>query len=195
MKKAEEQDQDSKCLLDEVGRRIYLFGAITEDKISQFMVFLGALDRTDGVITVILNSCGGSIEAGYAAYDATRLAQNQVIIEGYGQIYSMATLVLQGGDKRLLSPQCEVMVHDVFVEAAGELTIKTAATLAKDIVKSNKHYQGIIAAHTKLPLKRLAKMCKKETYMTAQEAIDLGFADGYIPTRKKVKNDNTNRKE
>ena len=181
-----EEHQEIGCILDGESRKIYVFGGITDEVAAEFLVAIQALDRDeDKPITVIINSPGGLTEAGYVMYDAIKLTKNQVRLEGFGKVYSMAVMVFLAGDERYMSPQCELMVHDVYVETMGELSVQSAATLSNDLLDSNNKYQKLVAHYTGTPLKKIAEMCKEETYLDAKSAVKFGFADGILKSRKK----------
>lgn len=180
-----EEVENHNVVVDEENRRIFLFGPLTDEKAANFLMVFQNLDAKDGPINVALTSPGGSTHAGYVIYDAITLSRNPVIVEGYGKVFSMAVLVLQAGDVRLLSPQCEVMVHDIYVEAQGEITVKDAGKLAIDLVDDNKRYQRLVAKRIKMPLGKFGKMCAAETFLSAPEAIKFGFADKLLPIKKK----------
>lgn len=180
------EDENDLVAIDEENRRIYLIGAITDNRAANFMMALHALDAKEGPITVVLNSPGGSTHAGYTIYDAITLAQNTVIVQGIGKIFSMAVLVLQAGDLRLLTPQAELMVHDVYASIQNdEMAIKDAGKLANDLVENNKRYQSLVAKRCKMSPAKLARMCSKETYLRADEAVSLGFADQILRPKKR----------
>lgn len=177
-------DESNDCLVDPENRKIFLFGPLTEEKAANFLMAFQTLDVDPGVITVVLNSPGGSIDAGYTIYDVIRLSNNFVAIHGYGKVYSMAVAVLQAGDDRLLSPECLVMVHDIFAELQGDISVSDAVELAADLVASNKRYQKLVAKRIKMKRADFAKMCRDETYLPSSKAVQLGFADGVMEKNK-----------
>lgn len=107
--------------LDIDNRRIYLFDNLTQDgdnlgidsKVaSLFIKNLHILNTLDNkVITVILMSDGGYVDAGYLIYDAIKKSKSQVNIEGHGSVSSMASVILQAGKIRKLSQHCVVLIH------------------------------------------------------------------------------------
>jgi ATP-dependent Clp protease protease subunit len=158
-------------------RQIFFCGEIDPIKAMEFAYVFRSLDASDGNIRIIISSEGGSIADGYIMYDTIMASRNKVITEAYGILYSMAVMVFQAGDKRLLAPQCEVMIHDVLIALDGEVSTKEVSRLNKDMRGSNKRYQQLLAKHTKMPLKRINKLCKKESFFTAEKAVELGLAD------------------
>ncbi len=62
--------------MDVENRNIYIFGEITGEVAYAFMVAFKKLDETEGTITIVLNSEGGSVEDGFAIYDTIKMAKN-----------------------------------------------------------------------------------------------------------------------
>lgn len=173
-------DGEVACLNSD--RRIFLCGSIDEDKLAPFMVALRALDSEPGKaspITIVLSSEGGSENAGYAMYDAIRACRNPVIIEGYGAVMSIAALVLQAGSSRLLSPESRFMIHNGTI-GLGRLDQRTLVSVGKETARNNKRYYRVLAEHSGLSQKKVEQYCDRETYLSAEQAVGLGFADAII---------------
>lgn len=167
-------------IVDKDLRFIYLYGEIDTPKAIEFIAAFRALDNEDGPIHIIICSEGGGIEDGYVIYDTIMAARNKTITEAYGRLYSMAVMVFQAGDKRLVAPQCEVMIHNVLVALEGDVSTKDISKLNKDLKGANRQYQQLLAKHTKMPLSRVCRLCKKETFFNAAKAIEVGLADELI---------------
>ena len=178
------EEDDGSIVVDEENRKLYLFGVLNEIKAANFLMYFQRLDVTDGDIKVILNSPGGSTHAGYTIYDVIMLSRNKVIVEVYGKCYSMAVAVLQAGDERLMSPYSELMVHGVYTDELGELTMKDAGTLRKELRAENDKYQELVAKRAGMPVAKLRKLCSKDTFMAAEKAVEQGFADRILVRTK-----------
>ena len=63
-------------------------------------------------IRAVLSSPGGSVTDGWGIYDAIKHSRAPVDIEVYGEAQSMAAIILQAGNKRLLHPYAVLMLHD-----------------------------------------------------------------------------------
>jgi len=160
---------------------------------SRFIKNLDILTNIDPAkpILVSLKSCGGDVHEGMAIYDAIMAAPNPVTIVSYTHARSMTSIILQAANKRILMPSSYFMFHDG--DSSFEGTTKqfhTYAEFSKKTFDSNmcniyaermKHKPGSKVATWKE--ERIIKwlreeMDKKEdVYLTAVEAVDLGFAD------------------
>lgn len=138
---------------------------------------LKAIDGED--LTIVIDSPGGDVGAGVAMYEAIRQRKGKtscVVLRAY----SAATLPLVAVPKgsRLISPAGTVMIHDPSSYADGNAEeLEKCATFLRSIKGA------VLAAYvegTGLDEETLSTMMTAETMMTAQEAIENGFADRVI---------------
>jgi ATP-dependent Clp protease protease subunit len=168
-------------------RVVSLIGEINEDNARQFICNFKDIDdlQEKGAITVILCSPGGEENYGWAIYDTIKTSRSKVIIEGYGQVQSMAAVIFQAGDKRLLSPQSTYMIHNGIVELASEQD--RLANRIEHLQKGTKKYQEALSEGSGIEIKTIKKMCENETFFSAKEAVELGLADALIVSKNKGK--------
>jgi ATP-dependent Clp protease protease subunit len=99
--------------LDIDNRVIYIFDDIDGDMAENVIMSLSYLTLSEGKITIMLNSQGGSVSDMFAMYDAIRACDNEIVTVGIGEVCSAAALLLVAGDKRLVSRNCLFMAHQV----------------------------------------------------------------------------------
>lgn len=63
-------------------------------------------------IKIYINSDGGSVSAVFTIIDLILMSRTPVITIGLGKCYSSGGLLLMAGHKRLLLPNCTVLIHD-----------------------------------------------------------------------------------
>ena len=131
-------------------------------------------DESDVVIEV--NSNGGLVTVGSEIYTTLRSYKGNVTAEVTGMAASAASFCIMGADKVVMSPTAQIMIHKAsFREISGNSDdLEKASDALKSIDKS------IINAYvekTGLDEEKLMEMMAKETYMSAHEAVELGFAD------------------
>lgn len=166
--------------VDFVARVVYLVGEINDDSAYRFMIGFRHLDDTTGPITIAMVSAGGSEHCGYTLYDLIRLAQNPVTIDCYGVCMSIAALVLQAGSRRRLAAECRFMVHNGHVDLSSGVEAGTLVALGQEVARNNLRYQTLLAEHSGVDLKKVTEFCEKETYLSAAQAVEMGFADEII---------------
>lgn len=129
-------------------------------------------------VVVFINSPGGDVFAGAEIYTALRDHPGKVTVKVLGIAASAASVIAMAGDEVLMSPVSYLMIHDPWTYAVGNYReMEHMANVLKEIG------EGIIQAYThKTGRSRdeIAKMLESETYMSAQTAIDEGFADGLL---------------
>ncbi len=166
--------------LDIRSRTIYLDDEIDRDSAGLFIKCLRYLDKTTGQINVVLNCEGGCVSNGFAIYDAIKLCDNEVEIKVLGSAMSMATIIVQAGDKRVMSANSRMMIH------RGEIAVGDHVTNVKRAVKEsdkletmmmNIYFEKIKEAKPDFKKAQLQKMMDFDTYISADKCLELGLID------------------
>jgi ATP-dependent Clp protease protease subunit len=167
-------------------RRLYLTGEINENTSYRFMVALQRIAEADSEapITIIVNSEGGSVVEGLAIYDAIKFIKNEVRIVGFGMVASMASIIMQAADKRVLAPNCEFLVHDIAVHDPDSMKLDEVTKLVRNLLSTNKRLQDILVKRSGLSLQKIKELCKADQFFTAQKAVQYGFADSVLEYSK-----------
>jgi ATP-dependent Clp protease protease subunit len=173
-------------------RTIFINGGIDDKVARKFQAALKVLERTvppagkeDG-ITVYLNSPGGEEGAGFAMYDAIRNCELWVTIIGTGNVMSMATLILQAADSRLLTPTARLLIHNGSYGGFGETTQQNQIMdYAKEMKAVCRLYSQLIAERSGLPLKKILDWSRGDKFFSAEESLEYGLVDSIIPYKKK----------
>lgn len=124
-------------------------------------------------IDVYINSPGGSVAAGVEIYSML-LTRNNVSIHVCGRACSVASVIMCAG-RSDITPAGMVMIHNVSMRAEGD---KTDMKHAAEILDTAD--RAIAAAYCKKTGRaedEILQMMSKETWLTANEAVELGFAD------------------
>lgn len=130
-------------------------------------------------MSISINSPGGSVTDGFALYDTIARAQRagaEVTVRGSGMVASMAAIMLQVGDVRILDANATFMIHEISSGARGSLSEIQDAQAYLTMMQGRA--LTILAAKSKLTKPQIARRWKrKDDYMSAEEAVKLGFAD------------------
>lgn len=135
-------------------------------------------------ITVRIHSGGGDVYAASAIRSMLIDYPGRVTTRIDGLCASAATYIAMAGDLVKMQDSAYFMIHNPWMITWGdEGDLKKAAeflgTIKKGIVET---YTG----KTKLSEEKISKMMDKETWMTAQEAKELGFVDEVVSGRVKI---------
>lgn len=139
------------------------------------------LDQNDRPINLLLNNLGGDVYHGLAIYDAIKLCHNPVIATVYGQALSMASLILQAATTRLMMPHSTLMIHCGDDSFSGHH--HNFQRFARETARKQALIERIYAERSGIPLSKAKKLCAMDTWLTAEESVKYGLADGIVKIR------------
>jgi len=150
------------------------------------------LNAGSGDITVWINSPGGDCVAAAQIYNMLTAYNGKVTVKIDGIAASAASVIAMAGDTVLVSPVSMLMIHNPATIAWGD-----HAEMQKAIDMLSEVKESIINAYvlkTGLSRARLSHLMDAETWMDANKAVELGFADD-IMTRAKTEPDDEPEEE
>lgn len=142
-----------------------------------------AFPEDNGDIVLEVNSNGGLVTVGSEIYTALKSYPGNVTVEVTGMAASAASVAIMGADKVIISPTAQIMIHKAlygYVSGNSDDLDK-----ASNALKSSD--QAIINAYvakTGLSEEEILDMMRNETYMSASEAVEKGFADELMTFEK-----------
>lgn len=125
-------------------------------------------------LEVDINSGGGDVFAGSDIYTAIRSYKGNVIINCVGLAGSAASVILMAG-KNKITPVGMVMIHNTSGSARGNYHDMDKSS--EILQKANKSITNAYIEKTGMSQDELLALMDKETWMTADEAIQYGFVD------------------
>jgi Protease subunit of ATP-dependent Clp proteases len=141
---------------------------------------LHLLDQTPGEITILMNNPGGDEYHGMAIYDAIELCTNHVKCVGIGMVMSMGSWIIQAADERLMTRNSTMLLHYGTWSYDGHAKDFTRSSAESDRQRGmmEECYLGRIRQkHPKYPLSRIKKLLLFDSWLSAQDALDLGLID------------------
>lgn len=145
-------------------------------------------DHKEKDITVWIDSYGGSVFAGAGIYNALKEHSGKVTVKVDGKAMSAASVIAMAGDEILMSPGAIMMIHNPLTGVYGnQHDIRKVADILDEIKES------IINAYelkTSRSRDEISKMMDEEKYMSANTAVEEGFADGVLYQKSPVSADN-----
>jgi ATP-dependent Clp protease protease subunit len=179
--------------IDPTDYLIYVTGDVTQqlaDNISRVMFALNYQNLTMGIlhpITLMVNSGGGELHAGWQICDMMDMIETPVETVGLGQVASAALMIFMNGETRTLTDRCSVMSHRYSWGAAGGhhdlISIGDEFRYAYERVI--KHYEECTGLNRKEIEQNL--LCEHDVWLTAKDAKKFNLTDE-IQTTKKTKN-------
>lgn len=160
-------------------RIIYLQGEITEELAAEIELLLLTLEseNKEKPIKMIIQSPGGSIQAGYTIIDAMKKVKCPVYTQATGLVASMATTIFINGEKgnRSIRPHCRLLVHQPLGGVNGQAS--EIEITYKEIQFLKEQLENEYAALTNVPKEKMHEMMDRDTWLSAKEAVKLGLAD------------------
>jgi ATP-dependent protease ClpP protease subunit len=126
-------------------------------------------------IDVRINSNGGSVFDGLAIYNGLKAHKARKTVHIDGIAASIASVIAMAGDEIRMGEGAFIMVHSPYTLAAGNAEeLRETADLLESI---EAQLVGIYAARTGLSAEAIGQMLAAETWLNAEDAARMGFAD------------------
>lgn len=128
-------------------------------------------------INVYINSYGGSVFEGTSIYNQLKRhpAHKTVYVDGWA--CSIASVIAMAGDEVVMPRNTLMMIHNMWMFASGNAEQLRKAADDLDTINAAGRQAYLAKAGDKLTEERLVEMMDKETWLTAEECIELGLAD------------------
>ena len=136
-----------------------------------------------GPVTVWLNSPGGDCIAASQIYTMLMDYKDDVTVKIDGIAASAASVIAMAGTKVLMAPTALMMIHNPMTSVSGNQADMEKAIEMLDEVKES--IMNAYEIKTGLSRAKLSHLMDSETWMNANKAIELGFADDILKDSKK----------
>lgn len=147
----------------------------------QFMDDLKALGEIDN-LNIHIFSKGGDPFAAHAIYAMLQAHKSYKTVYVEGIAASAATLIVMAGDKVVMYGNSMLMVHDPWMQATGNAN--DFRKIADDLDQIAKSMAVTYQEKTKLSEEEILAIMDAETWFTAEEAVERGFADEVEQAKK-----------
>lgn len=126
-------------------------------------------------LRVYINSAGGSVFDGVAIFNQLERHKARVIVNVDGIAASIASVIAMAGDEIAIAANGMIMIHDPWAFALG--TAAEMRKMADSLDKVGETILGTYVRRTGGEAEAIKAMMAEETWLTAEEALELGFAD------------------
>lgn len=152
---------------------IYDFLGMTSVSPEEIIAFLD--DANGEEVKIYIDSPGGLVTAGSDIYTALREYEGESTSFVTGWAASAASWAMLGTKKTIASPTARFMYHNAQGRAEGDYREMEAA--AGRLKNANNSFINAYQIKTGKSREEIQAMLDKETFHTAQEALDFGFVD------------------
>lgn len=163
-------------------RTLFLNGTIAEDSWFDDDVtpqqFKDELFAESGDVTIWINSPGGDCVAAAQIYNMLMDYKGSITVKIDGMAASAASVIAMAGTRVLMSPVSMMMIHNPATVAFGD-----TAEMQRAIEMLSEVKESIINAYeikTGMSRAKLAHLMDAESWMNANKAVELGFADDIL---------------
>jgi len=168
---------------------LYIYGDIVSYKwfendvtANEFRKELNAIGDVK-TLNIYINSYGGDVFQGQAIYSMLKRhkASKTVYIDGIAA--SAASFIAMSGDKIIMPSNAMMMIHRAWTIGFGNAN--DFLKLAADMDKIDESIMSTYQDKTGMELEKIKQLMDDETWMNADDAVEMGFADE-IEAEKKV---------
>ena len=167
--------------LDMRTRTIFLQGDVDESTYEEFSRNMHLLEKGTGEITIKLCSGGGHVSYGWGIYDLIKESKHFVRIIVEAKCESMATIILQAADERIIHKNARMMIHigtESYEEQHAMDIRRWQGWGDKEEAKTQEIYlEKIREKKPRFTKKKLQDLLTFDTILGPKEAIELGLLD------------------
>jgi len=159
------KDEATLYIYDEIG----YWGVMPEDFVKELN------DSSANTVHIRFNSPGGSVFDGTAMYNAIKRHKSKTVSHIDGLAASIASVIALGADEVVMAENAFLMVHEPWSMIMGnaddmreeaDLLDKVGGTIMNTYIKK-----------TGMKESEIKDLVRSETWMTAEEALEMGFID------------------
>ena len=173
--------------VNEEETELYIYGDITslkwfEDDVTSYD-FAKELAQIDTNLKVRINSYGGEVSQGLAIYNLLKSFDKKVTTVCDGFACSSASVIFMAGDERIMNKASLLLIHNAWTQAVGDSN--ELRKQAEDLEKVTKPSIDIYVSVTGQDESKIREMMDVETWLTSDEALEMGFATKVVEDEPK----------
>lgn len=172
-------DVYSRLMMDRI---IFLSGEVNGDKMDTIVaqvLFLDSLNHDP--IHLYINSGGGECYSGLELVSVMRYIESPVYTTVLGLAASMGAVIASSGEKghRKALPYSRFMIHQPS-SGVGYSTFRDQQIHLKEMENLKYDLYEVLAQNSNLSVEEIERLCDRDNWMKAPEAIKLGFLDEVV---------------
>ena len=163
---------------DPASAEIEIFDVIGEDGATPEQLSQALKEIGPRALTVKMNSPGGDYFAGVAMYNLLRAHKASITVQVLGVAASAASVIAMAATRVEMAKNAELMIHKAWAFAIGNADVMAQITSVLNRIDAS--LAETYAARTGQSIPKIGAMMAAETWMNADEAITMGFADSLL---------------
>jgi ATP-dependent Clp protease, protease subunit len=169
-------------------RRIFISDAVDSDTASDIIrkIWYLELINPGKPILFVINSPGGAVDSGFAIWDQVKMISSPVTTLVTGLAASMGSVLslCAGPGRRFATPHSRIMIHQPLLAGVIKGQATDLEIQAKEMIKTRNGLIEIYVQATGKDFATIEKAIDRDTWMTAQEAMEFGLLDDVIGSFK-----------
>lgn len=182
------EDLIDAALLD--ARRIFISDAVDNDTAENIIRKLWYLEMKNPgkPILFVINSPGGSVDSGFAIWDQVKMISSPVTTLVTGLAASMGSILslCASQGKRFATPNARIMIHQPSLSGVIKGQATDLEIQAKEMIKTRNILINIYVKATGKDFATIDRAIDRDTWMTAQEALEFGLLDKIVDSYAKL---------
>lgn len=171
-------------------RRVFFSSPVDDQSALEAIRKLWFLEAQDAgkPILLVINSPGGSVDSGFAIWDQIKMMKSPVTTLVTGLAASMGSILslVAGKGKRFATPHSRIMIHQPAIHGVIRGQATDLEIQAKEILKTRNSIINIYKEATGKKFEELEKALDRDTWMSAQEAVEFGLIDKIVSSYQEI---------
>lgn len=171
-------------------RRIFMCNAFDEDSANEVINKLWYLDIKEPgkPILLVINSPGGSVDAGFAIWDQIQMIKSPVttLVTGLAASFGSVLGIAAARGRRYATPNSRIMIHSPLLSGVMQGQATDLEIQAREILRTRAILIDLYAKATGKAREVIEKVMDRNTWLTAQEALELGVIDKIVTSYEEV---------
>lgn len=161
-------------------RVIFLDETITGDVVNETIrqiILLGSTNHDP--ITIIVDSPGGSIQAGFQLIDVIEASPCVIRTVALGSACSMGAVILAAGTPghRIISTRSKVMLHEPLISGSISVSTSQLESIANGLKENRETINKMLSKYTGQSMKAVRQATAYDHWFNADEAVAFGLVD------------------
>lgn len=165
-------------------RRIFLSDAVDSETAAEIIRQLWYLELTSPgkPITFVINSPGGSVDAGFAIWDQIKMISSPVTTIVTGLAASMGSILslCAAPKRRFATPNARLMIHQPRLGGSIQGQATDLEIQAREILKTRGMLIKLYVEATGKDAATIEKAIDRDTWLSAEEAKEFGLIDDVV---------------
>jgi ATP-dependent Clp protease protease subunit len=179
-------DEIERTLL--LNRRLFFSEDVNQESATEVIRKLWYLELTapGKPITLMINSPGGSVDAGFAIWDQIKMISAPVTTVVTGLAASMGSILslCAARGRRLATPNARILIHQPSIHGGLRGQASDLEIHAREILKTRARIVQLYVDATGKDRETIAAAIERDTWLSAEEAKDFGLIDKVITNFK-----------